>query len=178
MRVLLWRNMVKRAVFFGVCAAALLYGILVIVNVIDVSRKPSDEEQIRNAVKQMKEASLAGRDGGVLEYLSDSFELPAGMGSPDSPFNSGRDQVGRFIKNATVSSLEMTTDNVDIQGPSAYARVDAIGTLSYEPFLRDFEFNFPDMQIEFRKETRKRLFVVPDPTWAVVRVHGISADGM
>lgn len=170
--------MVKRVVFFGACALALLYGILVLANVVDVSRKPSDEEQIRKAVVEMRQASLEGRDGGVMEYLSDSFELPAGMGSAEGPFNRGRDQVARFIKNAKVSSLEMTTTSVDVQGGTAFANVNAVGTLSYEPFFSNFEFSFPDMQIEFRKETRKRLLVVPDPTWAVVRVHGISADGV
>ncbi|MEO7453526.1 MAG: hypothetical protein ABIV13_02040 [Fimbriimonadales bacterium] len=170
--------MVKKAVFFGACAVALLYGILVLVNVFDVSRKPSDEDQIRTAVEEMKKASLDGRDGGVLEHLSDKIVLPEGMGSPAGPFNTDKEQIGRFIKNATVSSLEMTTESVDIQGPTAYANVTAVGTLSFEPFLSNFEFNFPDMQFEFRKETRKRLFIVPDPTWAVVRVHGISADGV
>jgi hypothetical protein len=170
--------MVKRVLFFGVCALALLYGILILVNVVDVSRKPSDEDQIRAAVAEMRDASLEGRDGGVLEYISDSFVLPEGMGSPESPFNTGRDQVGRFIKNATVSSLEMTTGSVDVQGSSAVANVSAIGTLSYEPFLSNYEFSFNDMQIEFRKESRKRLLLVPDPTWVVVRVHGISADGL
>ena len=169
--------MVKRVLFFGACALALLYGILILVNVVDVSRKPSDEDQIRTAVDEMRKASLEGRDGGVLEYLSDAFELPVGMGSPESPFNSGRDQVARFIKNAKVSTLEMTTKSVDVQDGTAFANVQAMGTLSYEPFFSSYEFSFPDMQIEFRKETRRRLLVVPDPTWAVVRVHGISADG-
>lgn len=170
--------MAKRALFFGVCAMALLYGVLVLINVVDVSRKPSDEDQIRAAVAEMRQASLDGRDGGVIEFISDSFELPPGMGSPAGAFNTGRDQVARFIKNAKVSSLEMTTSGVDVQGATAIADVDAVGTLSYEPFFSNYEFRFPDMQIEFRKETRKRLLVVPDPTWAVVRVHGISAEGI
>jgi hypothetical protein len=72
----------------------------------------------------------------------------------------------------------MTTGSVDVQGSSAVANVSAIGTLSYEPFLSNYEFSFNDMQIEFRKESRKRLLLVPDPTWVVVRVHGISADGL
>ena len=168
--------MVKRVLFFGICALALLYGILILINVVDVSRKPSDEEQIRAAVAEMREASLDGRDGGVLEYISDSFELPVGLGTPEGPFNSGRDQVAKFIKNATVSSLQFDVKSVDIQGGIAFANVEAVGTLAYEPFISNYEFSFPDMQIEFKKEARKRLMVVPDPTWAVVRVHGISAD--
>jgi hypothetical protein len=168
--------MVKRALFFGIATLALFYGVLIIVNVVDVSRKPSDEEQIRAAVAEMRDASLEGRDGGVLEYISDSFELPQGMGSPESPFNTGRDQVARFIRNAKVSSLEFNTRSVDIQGRTGFANVTAVGSLSYEPFFNNFEFRFPDMQIEFRKETRRRLLLVPDPTWAVVRVHGISAE--
>ncbi|MDQ2985384.1 MAG: hypothetical protein M3R13_01525 [Armatimonadota bacterium] len=169
--------MVKRAVFFGLTALALVYGLLVLVNAIDVSRKPSDEEQIRAAVEEMRQASLEGRDGGVIEYLSDAFELPAGMGAPAGPFNSGRDQVAKFIKNAKVETLEMKTDSVAINGASALANVVTAGTLSYQPFFDSYEFGFPDMQIEFRKETRKRLLIVPDPTWAVIRVHGISAEG-
>ena len=169
--------MVRRAVFFGVCIFALLYGILVVINAVDVSRKPSDEQQIRDAIEEIREASIEGREGGVLQYISGSFELPAGIGSPEGPFNRGRDQVERFMKNATIETLTMKTESVKVQDNLAIADVPASGTISYEPFFSSFEFDFPDMQIEFRKEIRRRLLIVPDPTWAVVRVNGVSAEG-
>lgn len=170
--------MAKKALFWGVCTLALLYGILIVVNVIDVSRKPSDEEQIRAAVEEIKAASIANQPGGVLEYISKSFVLPEGIGTPESPFNSDRDQVARFLRNAKVETLQMDIKSIDVQQATAYANVNTVGTISYEPFFSSQEFNFPEMQIEFRKESRKRLFLVPDPTWSVVRVHGISADGV
>jgi hypothetical protein len=168
--------MVKRTVFFGACIFALLYGILVIINAVAVSKKPSDEEQIRNAIEEIRKASLDGREGGVLEYISGSFQLPEGIGSPESPFNRARDQVERFMRNATVETLTMNVKDIKIEDTLAIADVPSSGNLSYPPFFTNFEFNFPDMQIEFRKEMRKRLLIVPDPTWAVVRVNGISAE--
>ena len=81
------------------------------------------------------------------------------------------------MKNATIETLTMKTESVKVQDNLAIADVPASGTISYEPFFSSFEFNFPDMQIEFRKEIRRRLLIVPDPTWAVVRVNGVSAEG-
>lgn len=170
--------MVKKVVFFGVLAITLVYGILVVINAIDVSRKGSDEEQIRKAVEEMRQASLDGRDGGVLEYLSKYFELPGGLGTAPSPFASDKGKVADFIRKANIDSLTMATESVDIRDGIALANTPAFGSLSLPPLLNGYEFNFPDMQIEFRKESRRRLLIVPDPTWAVIRVHGVSTSNI
>lgn len=170
--------MVKKAVFFGVLTVALIYGVLVVVNAIDVSRKGSDQDQIRRAVEEMRQASLDGREGGVLKYISNAFRLDDEFSGTPNPFSSDKTRVADFIRNATVDSLQMNVESVDIQDGLALANVPVSGKLSFPPLLNGFEFNFPDMQIEFRKENRKRLLIVPDPTWAVIRVHGISADAI
>jgi len=167
--------MVRKALLFGSLVFALVYGGLVVINVVDVARKGTDEEQIRRTVEDMRQASLDGRDGGVLEYVSDGFRLPEGYSGVPAPFSSDKGRVGDFIKQATVDSLDMKVSSVAIQDGLAMANVAASGRLSLPPLLNGYEFNFPEMQIEFRKESRKRLLIVPDPTWAVIRVHGVSA---
>jgi hypothetical protein len=167
--------MVKKAVLFGALAVALVYGVLVIVNAIDVSRKGTDETQIRAAIEEMRQATLDRREGGVLEYLSDVFKMPGSFGG-QSAFSSDKSKVGDFLRKATVDSLQMDVESLDIQDGIALANVPVSGQLSLPPLLNGYDFSFPDMQIEFRKEMRKRLLIVPDPTWAVIRVHGISAE--
>jgi hypothetical protein len=148
--------------------------VLIVVNVISVAMKPGDEAQIRQAIAEMRQASLESRPGGVQEYLSESFEMPEDV-PPGSPFENARGRVGSFIRRARFEELEISDIRVEISGKAAVAFIHAKGSLSYPPVPAAFSFDIPDLQVDFRKETHTRIFVVPDPSWVVVKVSGITA---
>ena len=147
--------------------------VLIVINVISVAMKPGDEAQIRQAIAEMRQASLESRPGGVQEYLSESFEMPEDVPS-GSPFENARGRVGSFIRRARFEELEISDIRIEISGKAAVAFIRAKGSLNYPPVPAAFSFDIPDLQVDFRKETHTRIFVVPDPTWVVVKVSGVG----
>lgn len=149
--------------------------VLIIVNVIAVTQKPSDKEQILAAIEEMRQASIDGREGGFLEHLSQSFELPGDW--PGRAARTARNTVAKAIADAKVRSLEVNNIRVDIAQDTAVATCDVSTTFSYLTFP-EVSLNFKDVQIEFRREIRKRLFVVPDPTWLVVSFSNVTPEDL
>lgn len=146
---------------------------LLLVNFVAVRTKPDDEAQIRAAIEEMRVASLENKPGGVQKYLSESFELPEGVASGDGMFDSPKAKVATFVRKANFSELAISDVKIEVTGDAAIATVRASGSLSYPPLPTDFSFDFPEMQIEFKREMRNRLLLISDPTWSVVRVFGV-----
>jgi len=158
-----------------ILAAVAMFALLV-VNFVAVRSKPDDEAQIRAAIEEMRVASLENKPGGVQKYLSESFELPEGVVSGEGMFDNPKAQVATFIRKANFSELKIGDIKVQITQGAAIATVHASGSLSYPPLPNEFSFDFPEMQIEFKREMRKRLLVIDDPTWSVVRVFGVRLE--
>ncbi|MGI8924572.1 MAG: hypothetical protein ACR2HJ_11155 [Fimbriimonadales bacterium] len=156
--------------------AALALFILLLVNFVAVRSKPDDEAQIRAAIEEMRVASLENKPGGVQKYLSESFELPEGVASGDGMFDNPKARVATFIRRANFSELTISDVKIQVAGGAAIATVHASGSLSYPPLPTDFSFDFPEMQIEFKREMRNRLLLISDPTWSVVRVFGVRLE--
>lgn len=152
---------------------------LVVINVIAVVNKPNDETQILNALEEMRVASIEGRPGGVLEYISDSIQLP--VGTEDQWFGrSPKAEIARFLRQAEIRSVEIKEPKVEVYGELAQVTCSVTADLSY-PMIGDASLAFDDVVIEFRREESRRLFVVPDSTWRVVRFQPVSLpnlDGM
>lgn len=145
------------AVAIGVFAIIVIFAI----NVVQILMKPGAEEQMRLAVLEMRDASLAGRPGGVLEHMSQSFRLPPPY--DEKATSSHLAEVGRWIRRAEIRSLEVTDIKPEVYGNQGvvHARVSADVGNPYP-----FSYNGP-IEINFRKEVHRRLFVIPEEKWLV-----------
>lgn len=153
--------------------------VLVVINIIAVMNKPDDKAQILQALEAMRIASLEGRPGGVLEYISDSVELPD---QPENQWygNSPKAQIARFLRQAEIRSIEISNTKVELYGDLAQVTCSVRADLYY-PAFGDMPISFNNVVIEFRRESSRRLLVVPDSTWRVVRFQPVSLpsiDGM
>lgn len=158
------------------CVALL---VLVVINIVAVMNKPNDETQILQALEEMRVASVEGRPGGVLEYISDSIELPT---QPEDQWmgRSPKAQIARFLRQADIRSVEISDTKVELHGELAQVACSVRADLTY-PAFGDVPIAFDRVVIEFRREASRRLFVVPDSTWRVVRFQPVSlpsVDGM
>jgi len=153
--------------------------ILVVINIVAVMNKPDDKTQILQALEEMRVASVEGRAGGVLQYISDSIELPV---EPEDQWygRSPKGQIARFLRQAQIRSVEINDTKVELYGELAQVTCSVRGELSY-PAFGDIPVAFERVVIEFRRESSRRLLVVPDYTWRVIRVQPLSMpkmDGM
>lgn len=145
---------------------------LVVINVIAVMNKPDDETQILQALEEMRIASIEGRPGGVLEYISDSIQLP--VETEDQWYGrSPKAQIARFLRQAEIRSVEIADTKVELHGELAQVTCSVKADLSY-PAFGDVPIAFDHVVIEFRREASRRLFIVPDSTWRVVRFQPVS----
>lgn len=141
-----------------VAAVAIL--IIVAVNVVQILAKPGASEQMRLAVNEMKEATLTGKPGGFLEHMSRSLKLPPPY---DAMVSNPHAELSRWIRQAEIERLEVTDVKPEVYGTSGvvHANVDLVVS---SPFT--FSYNGP-VEINFRKEVHKRLFVIPEEKWLV-----------
>lgn len=153
----------RPAWFWPVVVGGLAVLTLMVVNVIAIVSKPSNETQIVNTIEQMRKNSLEGKSGGVLEFLSESFEIPPPYSQEID--GSALQLVKQFIRNAKIKRLEIKDVKPEVYGKTAIAR----GTLDtdLEYMGRSFVYNGP-IEINLRKEEAKRLFVLPDSKWLVI----------
>jgi len=146
---------------------------LMLINLVAVLQKPSDEDQIRIALEEMRQASLAGKPGGVLHYISDSIELPALSPEQELYATTAKRQIARFLREAKITRLEFRDVQVRVEGATALVECAIEADLSY-PAVGDISPRFPKVFIEFRREQGRRLFLIPDPVWRVVRFQPIQ----
>lgn len=139
------------------------FGILLLVNVIQITSKPNAETQIRNAIENMREATLNNKPGGVQEHLSSALQLPT-IGGQQSSNPIG--DVRRFVSQAKIDKLDLEIKNIEVFGNTAIVTCNLNSDLQFLAYSGPLVIT--DLKIEFRKETRRRLFVLPDPTWVVV----------
>jgi len=151
--------MKKYSVFWVLVIGALCVVLVLAVNVVLILMKPSDERQIRDAIEGMRLASLERRPGGVLEKLSLQFTLPEPY---DENVPNPRFEVGRFIREAEIAKLEIVVNSVEISGDSALAKCKLTTNLTFQGFR--FRYDGP-MELEFQRETRRRLWIIPEPVW-------------
>jgi len=147
-------------------------GVLFAINIVAVANKPSDETQIREALEEMRIASIEGRAGGVQEYLSNSFELPEDAPQEGGLLSGPKAKVADAIRKSKVSTLTLSNITVDISGNTAIAHCNVNAEFQYM-MLPPVAYSANDIQIEFRKEPRRRLFVIPDPKWLVLKFSNV-----
>lgn len=147
-------------------------GVLFAVNVVAVMNAPSDEQQIRTALEEMRKASIDGRPGGVQEYLSNSFELPEGAPQDGGLLSGPKAKVADAIRKSKVNYLTLSNITIEISGINAIARCDVDTEFTYMMFPA-VTYAAKDIQIEFRKEGSRRLFVIPEPKWRVLRFSNV-----
>ncbi len=152
---------------FGLVLVALL--IVLAVNVISILSAPSDQQQIKSAIENMRQATLENRPGGVLEYLSNEFQTPFMPDSSANPLSA----VKNFIQQVKTSRLEISDIQTNVENgfASSTCQVDA----DLEFLGMRYRMRGP-ITIEFRKETSKRLFILPEKKWRVVRVYPKSVS--
>lgn len=151
----------KSPVFWALIVGGICILLVLAVNVVLILMKPSDETQIRDAIEEMRIASLEHRAGGVLEKLSDQFQLPEPY-SEDVP--NPRFEVSRFIRESKITKLQIKVNSVEISGDSAIVKC----RLSTDLNFRGIHFTYDGpAELEFQRETRRRLFIIPESVWLV-----------
>ncbi len=140
-------------VLFGVNGIAVLWG------------KGTDEEQIRKALEEMRVASLEGKPGGVLEWVSRSFQSPI---ADEWGYRSGRQALAEALRQSDVESLEVEGVEVEVSGGVARVRCEVRAKVSYRQ--QEVTFNGP-LELEFRREVHRRLWVIPEEKWMVVSAY-------
>ncbi len=152
----------KQIPTWGYAVGFVIFGIVVIliVNVIQVAMKPDPTEQMHAAVLEMREASLKGQAGGVLEHMSRSFRLPAPY---DEAASNQLAEFSRWIRQAQIERLEITDLRPEVRGETGIVTAHVNAAVG-SPF--PFSFNGP-VEIRFRKEVHRRLFVIPEEKWLV-----------
>lgn len=163
----------NRAWFYAAAIGIAAIAALFFVNIVAVMNRPSDEQQIRAAIEEMRIASIEGRPGGVQQYLSDSFELPEDAPQEGGLFSGPKSKVADAIRKSKVDKLEITNIRVTIDGTNAIATCDVSADFQYM-MLPPIAYSAKDIQIEFRKETKRRLFLIPDPQWLVLRFSNVT----
>jgi hypothetical protein len=153
-------------------AIAIGVAVLLIVNLVAVAMAPSDETQIRAAIETLRVASIEGKSGGVQQYLSDAFQLPEGISAEGGFLSSPKAEVAKFIRQAKVNKLDVTVRKISINGAEAYAMCDISFDLAY--LTQQFSQTIGAVRIEFRKEPRRRLLLIPDSKWMVLRFGNID----
>lgn len=160
--------------FYIVVIAAAFLAIVVGGNIVGVLMKPGDEAQIREAIETMREASLKGRPGGVLEYLSDSFQSEWTEGDYDG-FVNPKAEVARFLRQARVTRIQLSDLAIKIDGDKA--QVTCSMDADFEVAAMKSSYQGP-LQLMMKKEPTKRLFIIPDPTWKVTYAGGVDMDSL
>ncbi|HWP32062.1 MAG TPA: hypothetical protein VNK96_10130 [Fimbriimonadales bacterium] len=151
--------MKKSPVFWALVIGGICILLVLAVNVVLILMKPNDEAQIREAIEEMRKASLEHRPGGVLERLSNQFRLPEPY-SEEVP--NPRYEVSRFIREAKITKLEIKVNSIEISGDSAIAKCRLTTDLTF----RGIRFNYDGpAELEFQRETKRRLFIIPEPVW-------------
>lgn len=136
---------------------------LIVVNVVGVFlERRSDEEQIRMALEEMRRASLEGRPGGVLEWVSRSFQTPI---AGEWDYRSPRQALADALRRSDVEALTVENVQVEVMGDSARVRCEVRARISY--IQQEVMFSGP-LELEFRREVHRRLLVIPERRWMVV----------
>ena len=135
---------------FGIMAVPFLFG-------------PTDDQMIRDALKESIKASREGRPGGVMEYLSNSLKY-------NDEEATDRTSIADYIKRA---KPEVSVDDPTprISGESAMVVSPVTVNLTYGPV--SFPVRIEHAEITFAKETGRRFLVLPAPVW---RIRSIKAD--
>lgn len=160
--------------FYIFVIAAAFLAIVIGGNVVGVMMKPGDEAQIREAIETMREASLAGRPGGVLEYLSDSFQSEWTEGDFEG-FVNPKAEVGRFLRQARVTRIQLSDLEIQVEGDKA--QVTCSMDADFELASMKNSYKGP-LQLVMKREPTKRLFIIPDPTWKVTYAGGVDMESL
>jgi hypothetical protein len=155
----------RRAAWHYVVAVGLLAVVaLVVVNVVQIASRPGDGAQIAAAIEEMRQASLAGRSGGVLEHMSKSFELPPQFGEQSgNPLG----EVTRWVRQAQIQRLEVSDVQPEIYGSTAVAK--ATVQTDFQVLSIAFGYDGP-VEFHFKKEVHRRLLVIPEAKWMLVSI--------
>lgn len=132
--------------------------VLAIAGLLLFSRDPSDEQQIRDALRDSIQAGKEGRPGGMLEILSRDFNYDS------IPFEQAQ-AVQRYIRDG---KPDVTIDNwlPEIDGDLAVIKTSATVKVGI-PF--NTSFTFPDCTLTFRRERASKFLIFPGTKWRLWR---------
>ena len=139
---------------------AALAVIVLVLGYVSSRPKKSDSEQIVAALNDSIQASKEGRPGGVLDKLSDGFQVNS------QSVTTG--QIADFIKNRkpTVDVLQpapvVTADDAHIISPVRVS-VSFLGS--------DHGITVPDVDIQFHRETARAWLIFPVSTWRMTKIN-------
>ena len=122
-----------------------------------LSKSPSDHDQIQQALERSIKASKEGRPGGVLEYLSDNFQV-------NSVHYTGRN-IADTIKQYKPDVSVATTEPV-INGD--HATITSGVTLTIPLVNRSIQVR--SVTFSFDKELGTKFLVIPTKDWKLVKV--------
>jgi hypothetical protein len=140
--------------------------------------QPSDEELIRQALDESVAAGREGRPGGVLEYLSQSFQI-----NTQEPVR--RSDIARVVRlnrpkvtlgpwqPRIAGDLAVVETSADVE----LGGLDGGGGGAFDALkLPKTQFRLDSVTIRLRRETDRRWLVVPVKKWRVISVSAPGFD--
>lgn len=123
-----------------------------------------DKEQINAALDESIAASKEGRAGGVLDLMSDQFEV-SGIGKINRNWLAARIRENK-------PDVAFTNETLEINGDQAEMTADASLRLkiSLGPVSRDLSPSLKGVKLVFRKEDARKFIFVPARVWKLAEV--------
>lgn len=124
----------------------------------------TDKEQIVSALDDSVAASKEGRPGGVLDLMSEQFEI-SGLGKIS------RNWVAKQIRE-NKPEVSFTRETIEITGDRAEMTADASLRLKVNlgPVSKDLSPSMQGVKLIFRKEDVRKFLIVPSKVWKLVEV--------
>lgn len=118
----------------------------------------SDKEKILAALKESVEASKEGRPGGVMEHISNNFEVNGETYKPN------RREMADFIRKRKPDIEFLKTDPI-VSGDKA------VLITPVKLSILTFNQTVPEVALEFEKESARKWLIVPTSKWRLVHVN-------
>ena len=145
-----------RNIILSVVPLALL---LLLLRVTIFASPPDDQKQIAQALQDSIQASREGRPGGVLDLLSDKFQI-----NSQSP---NHFDIAKFIRE-NKPEVEVYNTNAIVSGDTA--RIDTPVHVKFHILTQEIDQKIDHVTLVFQKEDGHKFLFIPDKEWHLVDV--------
>lgn len=135
--------------------------VIVGVPVLKVYPGPSDAARIDAALEASLKASREGRPGGVLEFLTDKFEI-------NDQVVGTRREIGVAIRNSK-PEVEVTNRDSEVFGDDA--KIVSPVRVKVAFMGQPIDQRIEGVTILFKREPARAFFVLPTHTWRIDKVY-------
>ena len=142
-----------------ILAVAALAIVLLALRLTVFAPQQNDQQLIAKALQDSIQASREGRPGGVLDLLSDKFQI-----NSQSPRTF---DIAKFIRE-NKPEVEVYNTNAIISGDTA--RIDTPVHVKFHILTQDIDQKVDNVTLIFQKEDGHKFLIIPDKEWHLVDV--------